>query len=373
MSPDADNKKQSFCWIRILNVLDDATVPPEKKWVVQDGPERHGGRPPGRIASDTTIRRQGPAACWQADPDYFGRAAADTVFDYGPVFDKREDAVEWLVTTPSGIQWDREASNRFLIGVDWEKPVKPACSLCEPSETDPDRFPLDAWSDLECTRHKPSGKHSEKPLFDPVKVQWPPAGEPTEANECDKVGVPSPTEPEMALIRRQAHGLGQALQPVLDVIGIDPDDPKHVAWKDLIAQAAVPAEAAIFLEKRRHGRKRPWQACQNPKVPMFSQTHDVPGGTQPHLLYPGHPSYPSGHAAMVYLWAELIASLRPNLKNSLMGAAYQVSNNRVIAGLHYPSDVEGGRQLAVAMVDQIQRKDTPEKKLFLETLASLLK
>jgi hypothetical protein len=386
MSPDAENTKQSFCWIRILNVLDDATVTPAKKWVVQDGPAaRHGGRPPGRVASDTSIGRQGPTACWQADPDYFGRAAADTVFDYGPVFDQRKDAVEWLVTDPSGIQWDREASNRFLIIVDWGKAAKSAHPLCEPLDehkpltTDTDRpggerFQQDSWSDSACTRHATSGKDAKELLFAPDKIHCPDIADIKKLGECDAVAKKAGEQPgSESLIRQQAHGLGQALQPVLDVIGVDPDKPEHAPWKDLIAQAAEPAEAAIFLEKRRHGRKRPWQSCQNPTAPMFSQTHPVPGGTQPHLLYPGHPSYPSGHAAMVYLWAELIASFRPELTDPLMGAAFQVSNHRVIAGLHYPSDIEGGRQLAVAMVKQIQLKDTDQKKRFLATLASLLK
>ena len=50
------------------------------------------------------------------------------------------------------------------------------------------------------------------------------------------------------------------------------------------------------------------------------------------------PAYPSGHAFQAYYLAKILSKKFPKKKEELMKLANRVSNARIIAGLHYPSD-----------------------------------
>jgi membrane-associated phospholipid phosphatase len=74
---------------------------------------------------------------------------------------------------------------------------------------------------------------------------------------------------------------------------------------------------------------------------------------------PSTPSFPAGHAVQAYLMSYLLAySLRniPQQKLSdvdtaegpLFDLAYRVSENRIVAGVHFPTDIEAGRAVGIA-------------------------
>jgi acid phosphatase (class A) len=56
-------------------------------------------------------------------------------------------------------------------------------------------------------------------------------------------------------------------------------------------------------------------------------------------------SYPSGTALQEYLWAELIAEIFPEKEAALLARAQRAAWGRVLAGVHFPSDLEAGRRL----------------------------
>lgn len=58
------------------------------------------------------------------------------------------------------------------------------------------------------------------------------------------------------------------------------------------------------------------------------------------------PSYPSGHTAQAYYIAHNLAAIHPDLSEELFGLAELVAQSRVDRGVHYPSDLDGGRELA---------------------------
>jgi acid phosphatase (class A) len=60
-------------------------------------------------------------------------------------------------------------------------------------------------------------------------------------------------------------------------------------------------------------------------------------------------SYPSGHATRGYLAAIILSNMLPEKKESLFARAREYGNNRVVAGDHFPSDVEAGRFAATAL------------------------
>ena len=57
-------------------------------------------------------------------------------------------------------------------------------------------------------------------------------------------------------------------------------------------------------------------------------------------------SYPSGHSNRAWLYALVLGDLAPAHRNALLCSAMQVCNDRVIGGMHYPSDMMASRVLA---------------------------
>lgn len=66
------------------------------------------------------------------------------------------------------------------------------------------------------------------------------------------------------------------------------------------------------------------------------------------IAVPGHPSYPSGHAAQSMLIALLLGVVDPAHAETYKTDAVRIAHNREIAGVHYPSDSAAGRALAEA-------------------------
>lgn len=56
-------------------------------------------------------------------------------------------------------------------------------------------------------------------------------------------------------------------------------------------------------------------------------------------------TYPSGHAAIGAAGAEVLKEIFPKRKTALRKAGLQAGYNRIIGGVHYPSDVEAGAEL----------------------------
>jgi acid phosphatase (class A) len=77
----------------------------------------------------------------------------------------------------------------------------------------------------------------------------------------------------------------------------------------------------------------------------FLVSKDVqPSGEQPKSS-----SYPSGNALLGHLYAIVLSDILPEKSAVIFARGRETGDNRVIAGVHYPSDLEGGRQAAVAI------------------------
>jgi hypothetical protein len=99
-------------------------------------------------------------------------------------------------------------------------------------------------------------------------------------------------------------------------------------------------EVVMMRLKRHFNRARPSQYCPTlyPPVPV-----------------PGHASYPAGHAVLAYVVAQcLIEITTPDpvngvcqdspYKDALIDLADRIGRNRVLAGLHFPSDIMAGNK-----------------------------
>ena len=70
---------------------------------------------------------------------------------------------------------------------------------------------------------------------------------------------------------------------------------------------------------------------------------------------PGTPTFPAGHAVQAYLISYLLAHSLPNMpsqdlageKGALFELAHRVSQNRVVAGLHFPTDIDAGKAIGI--------------------------
>lgn len=54
-------------------------------------------------------------------------------------------------------------------------------------------------------------------------------------------------------------------------------------------------------------------------------------------------SYPSGHATIGTLMGIELANMLPEKRAAIMARAWEFGQNRVVGGIHYPSDIEMGR------------------------------
>jgi membrane-associated phospholipid phosphatase len=154
------------------------------------------------------------------------------------------------------------------------------------------------------------------------------------------------SQDEVDLIEEQAPTPNWAVAPVWKAVGFHPSLPLIPALTKLQAAVLDCMRAPIFLLKIDVNRGRPGCCCKEsllPEVlkPMFPLCEEN---------HPGHPSYPSGHAAYAYAMALVLADIRPNCKTALELAARMVATNREIAGVHFASDSKAGQELATHLV-----------------------
>ena len=109
------------------------------------------------------------------------------------------------------------------------------------------------------------------------------------------------------------------------------DEPRAARTFALLNAAFFDAGVACWDGKYAYWTIRPFQLD-----PAF----------RPLFPTPNHPSYPAAHACYSTTSSLVLAHLFPGDAGSLMALAQQSGDSRVWAGIHYPSDVAAGQQLA---------------------------
>jgi acid phosphatase (class A) len=64
-------------------------------------------------------------------------------------------------------------------------------------------------------------------------------------------------------------------------------------------------------------------------------------------------SYPSGHAAYGFTAANVLAELSPERRAALMARAEEYGRQRMVCGVHFPSDIAAGRRAAEWLVPKM--------------------
>jgi acid phosphatase (class A) len=82
-------------------------------------------------------------------------------------------------------------------------------------------------------------------------------------------------------------------------------------------------------------------------------------------------SYPSGHAAAAYACAVLLTQIYPDKKAALLQQAAEIAENRVIGGVHYPSDIVTGEKLGRAIAQALLANPSFQQSLAVAKEAAL--
>lgn len=75
------------------------------------------------------------------------------------------------------------------------------------------------------------------------------------------------------------------------------------------------------------------------------------------------PSYPSGHTVTNHVWAHLLSELYPTKRKALFARAHEVGSNRMLGGVHFPSDIAAGKKLAAIIYKEMRADPTFQREL----------
>jgi len=77
---------------------------------------------------------------------------------------------------------------------------------------------------------------------------------------------------------------------------------------------------------------------------------------QPCVPFSKHSSsFPSGHSLYLFVQAGVLAEIFPDAREALLAHAHRSAWTRIQAGVHFPTDVVGGRLLAEAVLAELKR------------------
>jgi acid phosphatase (class A) len=107
--------------------------------------------------------------------------------------------------------------------------------------------------------------------------------------------------------------------------------PLPPAALEFFARVRTEADVEVGAIKNKYARRRPFHTDAK---------------LDPCLGRIGGLAYPSGHATISHLYALLLADLAPARRAEFLAVADQAALNRVIGGVHHPTDVEAGKALA---------------------------
>lgn len=105
-----------------------------------------------------------------------------------------------------------------------------------------------------------------------------------------------------------------------------------------IMRAIAPA---IMRLKESNQRPRPFQVAMYLDVTLHP--YDTVSGNSP--------SWPSGHSCQARMLTLCLSEMYPDLHDDLVAIENMVHNSRLIMGIHYPSDLQAGADLADEMFD----------------------
>jgi acid phosphatase (class A) len=115
------------------------------------------------------------------------------------------------------------------------------------------------------------------------------------------------------------------------------------AFTRVMARSAVDLSAASEAAKAAFGRSRPYAGDPG----AVTCIPDPNFGSQ-------NPTYPSGHAAIGWMWGLMLAEWAPDRASQALAWGVEMGDNRLACRVHYPSDVAAGRTLGAAVLARLR-------------------
>lgn len=110
----------------------------------------------------------------------------------------------------------------------------------------------------------------------------------------------------------------------------------------LLRRTLVDAGLATYGAKDHYQRTRPF---------VVNKESTCSPQDEPRLVKDG--SYPSGHSALGWGWALVLAELMPERSDALIQRGHAFGQSRVVCGVHWQSDVDAGRVMGAAAVARL--------------------
>jgi len=82
-------------------------------------------------------------------------------------------------------------------------------------------------------------------------------------------------------------------------------------------------------------------------------------------------AYPSGHTTSSYVAAQILSILIPTKNSEFKERAQEIAKHRLLVGMHFPHDLEGGKQLSFLIIGSLLQNEefNEDLKLAKEELA----
>jgi acid phosphatase (class A) len=135
--------------------------------------------------------------------------------------------------------------------------------------------------------------------------------------------------------------------------------PTQVAWAKLVERDDVFNYASLmgdWFNKEQLPRLAEFFRRIGEDMPAIDRAAKLPfqrprpstvdASVQPCVTVPTSTSYPSGSAMQAWVWGELLAEIFPYRREEILERAERAAWGRVIGGVHFPSDLAGGKRLA---------------------------
>ena len=126
---------------------------------------------------------------------------------------------------------------------------------------------------------------------------------------------------------------------------ISPETTPHLNM--MLRRSLLDAGLATYAAKDSYRRLRPFATLKEGTCAPASEAALAKDG-----------SYPSGHAAVGWGWALLLAELAPDRADALLQRGHAFGQSRVICGVHWQSDVDQGRLVGAAAIARLHADPT---------------
>ena len=111
-------------------------------------------------------------------------------------------------------------------------------------------------------------------------------------------------------------------------------------WSSLFEEVRIDTDYFVQEAKKRWQRLRPYLANSSVNPCIHREVTFA---------------YPSGHTAISRVFALLLSEIDPAQKEVFMKRADQIAEDRVVGGVHHPSDLDGGKKLGDAVFQKLKQ------------------